>query len=92
MVWGTHTLTALGLLAILLAVSLAGCPQLSPTFGGPLNRVVPLRPKSRGDEDEGPVCMAYSTADRVIGLVMLPLDGNPNGGMGLIAHPQEVRL
>jgi hypothetical protein len=26
----------------------------------------------------------------VIGLAKLPLDGNPNNAMGLIAHPKEV--
>lgn len=34
--------------------------------------------------------LAYATAERVVGLTMLPLDGNPNRSMGLIAHPSEV--
>lgn len=33
---------------------------------------------------------AYSTYDKVIGLVRLPFDGNPSQGMGLIAHPGPV--
>jgi hypothetical protein len=33
---------------------------------------------------------AYSTYDKVIGLVRLPFDGNPSQGMGLIAHPGQV--
>jgi len=32
----------------------------------------------------------YTTYEKVIGLVRLPFDGNPNNGMGLIAHPGEL--
>lgn len=31
--------------------------------------------------------LIYSTATKVIGLIKMPLDGNPNKTMGLIAHP-----
>ena len=34
--------------------------------------------------------LLYSTEKKVIGLIKLPLDGNPNKTMGLIAHPEEV--
>ena len=34
--------------------------------------------------------VAYATRDKVVGLLKLPLDGNPNKGMGLVAHPGEV--
>jgi len=34
--------------------------------------------------------LIYSTATKVIGLIKMPLDGNPNKTMGLIAHPGEV--
>ena len=34
--------------------------------------------------------MAYATHDKVVGLMQLPLDGNPSKAMGLIAHPGEV--
>ena len=28
--------------------------------------------------------------DKVIGVIKLPLDGNPNSTMGLVAHPDEI--
>jgi hypothetical protein len=34
--------------------------------------------------------LIYSTEKKVIGLIKMPLDGNPNKTMGLIAHPEEV--
>jgi len=34
--------------------------------------------------------LIYSTAKKVIGLIKMPLDGNPNKTMGLIAHPNEI--
>ena len=34
--------------------------------------------------------LVYSTAKKVIGLIKMPLDGNPNKTMGLIAHPNEI--
>lgn len=59
---------------------------LGPTFGGPLNRilVVPSQPGSRKR------CLAYSTHEKVVGIVGLPLDGNPRSSMGLLAHPLEI--
>lgn len=33
----------------------------------------------------------YNTPEKVVGLIKLPLDGNPNTAMGLIAHPASVR-
>jgi hypothetical protein len=34
--------------------------------------------------------LIYSTAKKVIGLIKMPLDGNPNKTMGLIAHPNDI--
>ena len=34
--------------------------------------------------------LLYSTEKKVIGLVKMPLDGNPNKTMGLIAHPNSI--
>jgi hypothetical protein len=48
---------------------------LSPTYGGPLNSLI-LLPK-RKDEDMSRF-IAYSTHEKVIGLIKLDLDGNPN--------------
>ena len=66
---------------------------LAPTFGGPVNRMVPLRtPGSAGagGDDSDTEYMLYSTASKVIGLLGLPLDGNPHRTMGLVAHPRAI--
>lgn len=34
--------------------------------------------------------LIYSTTKKIIGLIKMPLDGNPNKIMGLIAHPDEI--
>ena len=59
---------------------------LGPTFGGPLNRIylVPAQPGATSR------CLVYSTHEKVLGLVKLPLDGNPRSSMGLLAHPLEI--
>lgn len=59
--------------------------MLAPTFGLPLNgmAVVP-------NGSSFPWYLAYMTEERVVGLCKLPLDGNPNKTMGLIAHPRNV--
>ncbi len=60
---------------------------LGPTYSGPVVSFAPVAGTAGGD---GPQYVAYATSDKVIGLLQLPLDGNPNRGMGLIAHPGEV--
>jgi len=32
--------------------------------------------------------LAYTTKNKIIGIIKLPLDGNPNNTMGLVAHPE----
>lgn len=59
---------------------------LGPTYGGPMNRMVPLP----SNDPNGAQYVAYATYQKVVGLMQLPLDGNPNKAMGLIAHPKEV--
>ncbi|KAJ3216900.1 hypothetical protein HDU67_008807 [Dinochytrium kinnereticum] len=58
---------------------------LGPTYGGLLTnlKIVP--------ETEGPPkFVAYATRDKVVGIIKLPLDGNPHRSMGLIAHPCSI--
>eukprot|EP00656_Telonema_subtile_P052963 TRINITY_DN7525_c0_g1_i1.p1 TRINITY_DN7525_c0_g1~~TRINITY_DN7525_c0_g1_i1.p1 ORF type:complete len:888 (-),score=271.02 TRINITY_DN7525_c0_g1_i1:169-2832(-) len=59
---------------------------LAPTFGGPINRMLHV-PAFDGGQGN---CLAYSTKQKVIGLVQFPLDGNPNKTMGIIAHAGEI--
>jgi hypothetical protein len=40
---------------------------------------------------DGGAWLAYSTAEQVVGLIVWPLDGDPQHSMGVIAHPGEVR-
>jgi hypothetical protein len=40
---------------------------------------------------DGGAWLAYSTAEQVVGLIMWPLDGDPQHSMGVIAHPGEVK-
>jgi len=35
--------------------------------------------------------MVYTTKKKVVGLIKIPLDGNPNKTMGLIAHPNVIQ-
>ncbi|EEY64063.1 uncharacterized protein PITG_02583 [Phytophthora infestans T30-4] len=69
---------------------------LGPSYGGPINRLVPV-PLREADiiaaETTGGVAeryCVYSTFEKVVGLLKLPLDGNPHKAMGLIAHPGRI--
>eukprot|EP01022_Parablepharisma_sp_SALTPOND_P001089 TRINITY_DN105565_c3_g1_i1.p1 TRINITY_DN105565_c3_g1~~TRINITY_DN105565_c3_g1_i1.p1 ORF type:complete len:984 (+),score=100.01 TRINITY_DN105565_c3_g1_i1:379-3330(+) len=42
------------------------------------------------DNGEGEQYLAYATESKVIGLIKLPLDGNPHKTMGLIAHSGKI--
>mmetsp|Transcript_33344 Transcript_33344/g.76047 ORF Transcript_33344/g.76047 Transcript_33344/m.76047 type:complete len:937 (+) Transcript_33344:90-2900(+) len=59
---------------------------LAPTYGGPIAKMLPVF-KDMDGEDQ---FMLYATHEKVLGLVQLPLDGNPNKCMGLIAHPGQI--
>ena len=58
---------------------------LGPTYGGEIVKLRKLDLANNPDK-----YLIYSTAKKVIGLIKMPLDGNPNKTMGLIAHPDEV--
>ena len=58
---------------------------LGPTYGGEIVKLKKL------DIDNNPdKFLVYATKKKVIGLIKMPLDGNPNKTMGLIAHPSDV--
>jgi len=59
---------------------------LAPTYGDPITKMTPVY-KDQDGEDQ---YMLYATHEKVLGLVQLPLDGNPNKCMGLIAHPGQI--
>lgn len=58
---------------------------LGPTYGGEIVKLLKLDIENSQDK-----YLVYSTAKKVIGLIKMPLDGNPNKTMGLIAHPNNV--
>lgn len=58
---------------------------LGPTYGGEISKMKEL---SVPNIDEK--YLIYSTSKKVIGLIKMPLDGNPNKTMGLIAHPNDI--
>eukprot|EP00927_Polykrikos_kofoidii_P072932 TRINITY_DN69007_c0_g1_i1.p1 TRINITY_DN69007_c0_g1~~TRINITY_DN69007_c0_g1_i1.p1 ORF type:complete len:979 (-),score=141.93 TRINITY_DN69007_c0_g1_i1:92-3028(-) len=59
---------------------------LAPTYGGPIAKMLPVYKDADGEDQ----FMLYATHEKVLGLVQLPLDGNPNKCMGLIAHPGQI--
>ncbi|KPA79647.1 hypothetical protein ABB37_05437 [Leptomonas pyrrhocoris] len=72
---------------------------LSPTFGGPVTRMAVVSPPPRENAaeaeaenglQESPRCLVYATAEKVIGLVHLPLRGDPLCSIGLLAHPGSI--
>lgn len=59
---------------------------LGPTYGGEITKLKLLDQNPQGES-----FLLYSTSNKVIGLIKLPLDGNPQKTMGLIAHPDDVQ-
>ena len=58
---------------------------LGPTYGGKIVKMKKLEIPSQEDH-----YLVYSTPEKVIGLMQMPLTGNPNQTMGLIAHPNKI--
>ena len=49
-----------------------------------------MLPKREGKKIVPSSFLVYSTWEKVVGLMKMPLDGNPNNAMALIAHPGHV--
>ena len=62
---------------------------LGPTYGGPLRKLVKM-PVNTNKDGEDVNYVAYATANKVAGMIRLPLDGNPSRAMGLVAHPANI--
>eukprot|EP00953_Heterococcus_sp_UTEX-ZZ885_P026793 14445-Heterococcus_DN1.PRE.7 len=69
-----------------------GCrsTSLGPAFGGPVNRLLQVSHMYEDNVSRPSAYVAYSTTERVVGLMKLPLDGDPGKSMGLIAHPGKI--
>lgn len=62
---------------------------LAPAHGGP-PRALALVPQPPGASDAAPRFIAYASADKVAGLIALPLDGTPHSTMGAIVHGGQI--
>lgn len=60
---------------------------LAPTFGGPVTFMGVVAEKKGSDKK----CLVYGTNEKVIGLVQLPLRGDPCSSMGVLAHPGTIQ-
>ncbi|KAL9656223.1 hypothetical protein ABK040_007839 [Willaertia magna] len=66
---------------------------LSPSYGGPLNSLILIPNYSYGKENVillPPKFMVYTTHEKVVGMISLPLTGNPHHHNGVIAHSGEI--
>ncbi|RNF06182.1 hypothetical protein TraAM80_04073 [Trypanosoma rangeli] len=59
---------------------------LAPTFGGPVAEMFTV-PSLPGSEQ---TCLFYATREKVIGLIRLPLLGDPCMSTGFVAHPGTI--
>jgi len=55
-----------------------------PSFGGVIDKLLCVGDNSLGH------FVAFSTAEKIVGLAALPLTGNPYKMMGLVAHPGSI--
>lgn len=62
---------------------------MGPSYGHPINKLLVLNPSSIKSQYTDNY-LAYSTKEKIIGIIKLPLEGNPNNTMGLIAHPDKI--
>ncbi len=62
---------------------------LGPTYGGEITKLLVLNPADEKNDYQDKY-LAYATREKVVGIIKLPLDGNPNNTMGLIAHPTKI--
>jgi WD40 repeat protein len=63
---------------------------LGPTYGGEIKSLSLLQIPNTNGIAEPDNYLIYSTGKKVVGLIKLPLDGNPHKTMGLVAHPGDV--
>ena len=59
---------------------------LGPTYGGKITKMKKLEVPNCDDN-----YLVYSTPEKVIGMIKMPLRGNPHQMMGLIAHPKKIQ-
>jgi WD40 repeat protein len=62
---------------------------LGPTYGGEITKLLILNPVDEKNIYQDKY-LAYATRDKVVGIIKLPLDGNPNNTLGLIAHSTDI--
>ena len=63
---------------------------LAPAFGGAVSALAFLPLPSTNDGPKNHYGVAYATSDRVVGVVSLPLTGNPFSAQGVVGHTGAV--
>lgn len=65
------------------------CKQtcLGPSYGDKITQLVKL---NQEDSDHKNQFVAFSTKNKVIGVIKLPLTGSPNNTLGLISNPGQI--
>ncbi|TPX56217.1 hypothetical protein PhCBS80983_g04702 [Powellomyces hirtus] len=65
---------------------------VAPAYGGDIRflEFIPAHSKDASSETTAPRFLAYATKSKVVGLLALPLDGNPHNSMGMYAHPGDI--
>jgi WD40 repeat protein len=58
----------------------------APDFCGPIASLRLLRGRREG----APGVVMFGAAERTVGASLLPLDGNPHGSVGVLAHPGQI--
>ncbi|KAJ3152729.1 Cilia- and flagella-associated protein 251 [Geranomyces michiganensis] len=67
---------------------------VAPAYGGDIRflEFIPEQtdPAAAAAPPPNPRFLAYATGSKVVGLLALPLDGNPHRSMGMYAHPGDI--
>jgi cilia- and flagella-associated protein 251 len=60
---------------------------LAPRYGSVVDRIL-LLPKSHSEQ--GKAAYVFGTSSRIVGMGLLPIDGDPTKLLGIVAHPGEI--
>jgi hypothetical protein len=60
---------------------------LGPSYGGKIASFINLED---GNKNRANKYVAFKTDSKVLGIIKLPLTGNPNNSIGIISNPGEI--
>lgn len=61
---------------------------LAPRYGAPVSKMLLVPTVATGDAQKA--AYIFTTGERILGMGQLPIDGNPNKILGVVAHPLEI--